>query len=189
MNKKDLRNIYRTKRLSLSDKELLVNQDLILIQFQKLSLPPLSLVHSFLPLYDTKEPDPIPMLDWLRFVNPGMQVCFSKINESDFSMQILIQDDETLYSVNKYGIPEPIDGEKVTEQDIDMAIIPLLAFDKDGHRVGYGKGYYDRFIEKCSPDMIKVGISYFQPVDKIDDLGIFDKKLDFCITPEQIYAF
>ncbi len=189
MNKKDIRKIYRSKRLSLSDKELLINQDLILIQFQKLSLPPLSLVHSFLPLYDMKEPDPIPMVDWLRFANPGMQVCFSKINEIDFSMQLLIQNDETQFQVNQYGIPEPIGGEKVFEEDVDLAIIPLLAFDVEGHRVGYGKGYYDRFIFKCRPDMIKVGISYFQAIDKIDDLGIFDKKLDFCITPQQIYAF
>lgn len=189
MNKQELRKLYREKRLALTDKELLIAQDLLLIQFQKMPLPPLSLIHSYLPLYDKKEPDPVPMLDWLRFSNPGMHVCFSKINQVDFSMEHFIQDDETVFEINTYGIPEPIGGEQVSEEEIELALIPLLAFDAQGNRVGYGKGYYDRFIEKCSPDMIKVGISYFPAADPIDDLGIFDKKLDFCITPDQIYAF
>lgn len=131
----------------------------------------------------------MPILDWLRFVNPGMQVCFSKINPADFSMQHIIQDEHTIFEVNSYGIPEPVSGLTAEETDLDMAIIPLLTFDVNGNRVGYGKGYYDRFLAKCKNEMVKIGISYFPPVDNIDDLGIFDKKLDFCITPQQIYAF
>lgn len=189
MNKYELRKLYKSKRLSLSDKEVLISQDLLLIQFQKLPLPPLSLIHSYLPLYDKNEPDPVPMLDWLRFSNPGLHVCYSTIDQADCSMQHFIQDDDTFFQINAYGIPEPIGGEQVSEKEIDLALIPLLTFDLQGNRVGYGKGYYDRFIEKCRPDMIKIGISYFPATDQIDDLGIFDKKLDFCITPHQIYAF
>jgi 5-formyltetrahydrofolate cyclo-ligase len=67
--------------------------------------------------------------------------------------------------------------------------MPLLAFDSKGDRVGYGKGYYDRFLAACRKDVLKIGLSYFPPVSSIDDIEIFDKKLDFCITPERVYAF
>lgn len=72
---------------------------------------------------------------------------------------------------------------------IDIAFIPLLAFDTEGNRIGYGKGYYDRFLAKCRKDIITIGLSYFPPLDKVDDIEFFDKKIDFCITPESVYAF
>ena len=189
MKKQEARKIFIEKRLLLTDREVEINQDLLLIQFQRLPLPFIHLAHSYLPLYEKNEPDPIQMINWLRFQNPDMQVAFPKINPIDFSMQHFLQDADSHYDLNIYGIPEPRGGEQINEDEIDLVIIPLLAFDFDGNRVGYGKGYYDRFLEKCRFDMIKVGISYFSPVDKIDDLGLFDKKLDFCITPDCTYAF
>jgi 5-formyltetrahydrofolate cyclo-ligase len=67
--------------------------------------------------------------------------------------------------------------------------IPLLAFDKSGHRVGYGAGYYDRFLSKCKPDCLKVGLSFFEPVDEISDADEFDVKLNHCVTPSKIWTF
>ena len=104
-------------------------------------------------------------------------------------MKNIIEDDNTLFELNKYGIPEPRNGTIINEKEIDLSIVPLIAFDLFGDRVGYGKGYYDRFISKCRFNMIKIGISYFPPLDKIEDVEEFDKKLDFCITPDHIYAF
>ena len=100
-----------------------------------------------------------------------------------------LQDDEMFFEKNQYGIPEPTGGVAVRERDIDIVFIPLLAFDKSGNRVGYGKGYYDRFLSKCRKDVLKIGLSFFPPVDSIEDVDFFDKKLDFCITPERVYAF
>lgn len=70
-----------------------------------------------------------------------------------------------------------------------MVLIPLLAFDKNGYRVGYGKGFYDRFLAECRPDVVKVGLSVFEPIDEITDLNEFDIKMDFCITPNRVWQF
>jgi 5-formyltetrahydrofolate cyclo-ligase len=189
MKKSEARKFFSAKRLALTPFEANTKQDLILIRFQELSLPYFSLVHAYLPLYERNEPDPIPLLDYMHFRYPGMQVTHAKINPNDFSMLHFLQDDEMFFEKNQYGIPEPIGGVAVNEMDIDIVFIPLLAFDEMGNRVGYGKGYYDRFLSKCRKDVLKIGLSFFPPVDSIEDVDFFDKKLDFCITPECVYAF
>ena len=189
MTKKEIRKTYTEKRNTLTPKQVLVNQDLLLIQFQRLALPDLTLIHTYLSIQDRKEPDPMPLVEWLRFQHPNLHVSYSRINPADFSMEHVLEEDDTYFELNSYGIPEPQGGQLINEEEIELAFIPLLAFDVEGNRVGYGKGYYDRFLSKCRPDIIKIGISYFPPVDKIEDLGLFDKKLDFCITPDRIYAF
>jgi 5-formyltetrahydrofolate cyclo-ligase len=163
--------------------------DLLLIQFQRLVLPFLNVIHSYIPLQDQKEPDPFLMIDFLKFKNVNMKVAYPKINAETFSMQSILEDGNTTFELNKYGIPEPSTGILIAEKEIELAFVPLIAFDLFGNRVGYGKGYYDRFIAKCRFNMIKIGISYFPPLDQIDDIEEFDKKLDFCITPDYIYAF
>ena len=189
MLKSEARKSYLEKRKALSSKALNIHQDLLLIRFQELELPYFELVHTYLPLYNHNEPDPVPMVDWLRFRDPGMKVACSRINPSDLSMSHFLQDEETVYGLNNYGIPEPTGGIEVKPDEIDAIFIPLLAFDCKGNRVGYGKGYYDRFLSVCRKDALKIGISFFPPVDEIADVDFFDKKLDLCITPEQVYAF
>jgi 5-formyltetrahydrofolate cyclo-ligase len=189
MTKVQARKIYREKRAALSVKDLNIFQDLLLIRFQELALPYASLVHAYLPMYENKEPDPGPLVDWLRFTDPGMETTYAAINSFDFSMKHFLQHDEMCFKTNLYGIPEPISGPIVSEKDIDIAILPLLAFDLSGNRVGYGKGYYDRFISNCRTDIIKIGLSFFPAVENIEDVDLFDKKLDFCVTPDCIYAF
>ena len=189
MNKVQARKIHRDKRAALSIKDYNISQDLLLIRFQDLHLPYASLVHAYLPMYENNEPDPGPLVDWLRFIDPGLKVTYAAINPTDCSMTHFLQHDEMCFQTNLYGIPEPISGQNVSEKDIDIAILPLLAFDLSGNRVGYGKGYYDRFISNCRKDIIKIGLSFFPAVETIEDVDFFDKKLDFCVTPDRIYAF
>jgi len=67
--------------------------------------------------------------------------------------------------------------------------VPLLAVDKKGYRVGYGKGFYDKFLPSCKKECLKIGFSYFEPVDEITDKDQFDVPLELCITPHNIYVF
>ena len=88
---------------------------------------------------------------------------------------------------NRWGIREPVSGEVLGPEQIDLVIVPLLCFDASGHRVGYGRGMYDRFLAGCRADCLKVGLSYFPPVAAIDDVSETDIGLDVCITPEREY--
>ena len=189
MKKVEARNFFKQQRLALTNFTVNTAQDLILIRFQELQLPYLHLLHAYLPIFSNNEPDPTPLVDWLKFSNPGLQVVYPKINPMDFSMQHYLEDTNTLFEINQYGIPEPINGKEIDPHELDLIFVPLVGFDLEGNRVGYGKGYYDRFIAKCKKDVIKVGLSFLSPIDCIEDIDFFDKKLDFCVTPERIYAF
>jgi len=104
-------------------------------------------------------------------------------------MQSFIDDKDLILQNNDFDIPEPISGNQVEATEIDLILIPLLAFDTAGYRVGYGKGFYDRFMAICKPSTLFVGLSFFDPVNGIDDLNEFDMKMHSCITPAQIYNF
>ena len=68
-------------------------------------------------------------------------------------------------------------------------MIPLLVFDVSGHRVGYGKGYYDLFLSKCRNDCVKVGLSMVPPVELISEVEPTDVKMDYCISPKGLHTF
>ena len=96
---------------------------------------------------------------------------------------------ETRLKENHWGIPEPVDGSSLDPKLIDVVFVPLLVFDKMGHRVGYGKGFYDKFLKSCREDVIKIGLSYFEAVEQISDVNPNDMVMDYCITPNKIYSF
>jgi 5-formyltetrahydrofolate cyclo-ligase len=98
-------------------------------------------------------------------------------------------DEHTRWRENNWGIQEPANGSEVDPQLIDFVFVPLLAFDSLGYRVGYGKGYYDRFLSLCRPNCLKVGLSWFGPVERISDTDAFDIPLNYCVTPHALYAF
>ena len=89
-------------------------------------------------------------------------------------------------NINKYGIPEPFKNKVISP---DILFVPLVAFDKNLFRIGYGGGYYDRYLAKLKKKkiFISIGLAFsFQKVEKIP-LNSFDKKLDIVITEKQFY--
>jgi 5-formyltetrahydrofolate cyclo-ligase len=104
-------------------------------------------------------------------------------------MSHILLTDSTTIKKNKWHIPEPVNGITITPEQIDVVFVPLLAFDEQGHRVGYGKGFYDKFLAMCKPETLKIGLSFFESEKKITDVYQGDIILDYCVTPNDIYTF
>ena len=188
MNKEEIRKVYKLKRRKLIAGQIMIAEDLMLINFQKIKLPKFNSLMSYLPIEKENEFNPINAEDYCSFLNNKLSLSYPIVNFENETMKAVIVFGDNKYTENKYGVMEPLSGIKLEPKDINVMIVPLLAFDKNGYRVGYGKGYYDKYIEHCKPTMIKIGFSFFDPID-IEDVNKFDKKLDYCITPDKIYKF
>ncbi len=189
MTKKELRHIYKRKRATLGEAETEKMQDLILIQFQQLPLPFLQYLHTYLPMDIQKEVDTYPVMEFLKFSNPGLHIVVPKTGTEGNTMTHYLYDEHTVLVKNRYDIMEPVEGQPVASRDIDLVLVPLLAFDERGNRVGYGKGFYDRFLLQCRKDVIKVGLSFFEAEQLIEDTDEFDIPLTYCVTPQKVYEF
>ena len=189
MIKKEIRALFKTKRLKLSTKELNIFNDLILIHFQKIIFPPLSYTLSFIAIEEYKEVNTQPIESYLDFKNLNNRITYPVCNFETNEMVATYPNDNLEFEKTKYNTIEPVAGDAIDAQEIDLVIVPLLAFDKTGCRVGYGKGFYDKFFVKTRPDCIKVGLSLFDPVDTIADKNEFDVPLNYCVTPNKIYEF
>src|SRR5207248_421137 len=111
---------------------------------------------SFWPMKGKNEINTHIITDFIFFRNPGLQVAYPVTDFAACKMKAILTDDNTEFMQNEYLIAEPTSGEELPAEDIDAILIPLLAFDERGYRVGYGKGFYDRFLTKCSKDIIKI---------------------------------
>lgn len=187
MLKKELRSLYKVKRAKLNEEQ--IDSKSLQIANQLLRMPIWGYVyyHLFMTIERQKEIQ-------TEFI---LQILFGKdkevvLSKSDFEMGTLshyLLTENTQLRKNAYGIPEPVDGIEVPETKLDVVFIPLLAFDTQGNRVGYGKGFYDRFLAKCRPDTLKIGVSLFEAVPEITDASAEDIRLDYCVTPETVYSF
>ncbi len=189
MTKKELRTLYRQKRLAITEKEKMKLDDLLLIQFQHLSFNNINVLLTYAPMQHTAEPDTYLYTRYLQHLIPGLQTAYPVSDFTTGAMEAVLVDEHTPFTANTFKIEEPAGGEIVQPGHIDLVFVPMLICDKKGQRVGYGKGFYDRYLNECREEVRKVGFSYFDPVESIDDLHPFDIPLNFCITPHTIYAF
>ena len=189
MLKKEARKLFKEKREEVSNSQKLKFDDLLLIQFQKLDLPFVDYAMSFYSMEDKMEVNSFILTEYLLFKNPSLQLTYPRMIVGEINLEAVICNADSAFAENQYGITEPIGNEILPPSKLELVLVPLLAIDINGNRVGYGKGYYDRFLKQCSEHCIKIGLSYFQPVDRIDDANEFDVPLDLCITPDQVYVF
>ena len=187
MNKAELRSHYKTLRNALSEDQV---EDLSLkIANQLLLLPiwDLEFYHIFLSIIEFKEVNTDYILNILS--GKDKHIVISKSDFSTLQMNHYLLTDSTTIKKNNWNIPEPLDGIPIDSKQINVVFIPLLAFDETGHRVGYGKGFYDRFLGNCKPETLKIGVSFFKVEKQIIDVFEGDIKLDYCVTPEEFYTF
>lgn len=189
MLKKEARALYKGKRMALSIQEAEKLDDLLLIQFQTVDLPFLHSVLSYWPIEENNEPNTHHITEFLRFRNPEIKVAYPIADFSNTSMKAVAVDIDTAFTKQELNIYEPQEGEPIGAADLDMVIVPLLIADKKGYRVGYGKGFYDKYMAGCRADCIKMGFCYFEPLEAISDVNQFDVPLDICITPQNVYVF
>lgn len=189
MTKAQLRELYKNKRAGIPALEKIKLADLLLINFQKIRLPFISYLHTYRAMPGQHEIDTGPFVRYLGFRNPGLLVSLPKINRQTGKMEHYIYNEDTVLKKNKFGIEEPEGGDKLDPLLIDLVLTPLLAFDNKGYRVGFGKGFYDRFFTECRPDVIKAGLSFFEAGDSIEDTEPHDVPLNYCITPRTVYRF
>jgi len=91
--------------------------------------------------------------------------------------------------LSKWGIEEPTFGEEVKPEKFDFVIVPLLAYDLIGNRIGYGAGFYDNFLKHCTPECIFIGVSFFEPEDKSINTYPTDIAIHYCATPNRLIKF
>jgi len=143
--------------------------------------------HLFLSMETQKEVHTDVVLNILA--GKDKEVVVPRSNFEACTLQHYLLTDNTKITISEYGIPEPVDGLEVPAQKIDVVFVPLLAFDGKGHRVGYGKGFYDRFLSACRPEVITVGLSFFEAEEGSIPHNETDVPLDFCVTPHSVYNF
>ncbi|HEY1024604.1 MAG TPA: 5-formyltetrahydrofolate cyclo-ligase [Sphingobacteriaceae bacterium] len=190
MLKTDLRKEYLEKRKALTRRQYWTFNEDLFEHFKTFNWNAYKTVHVFLPIAENKEIDTFSALQYFKEYQPEMRVVIPRTDFKNLRMEnVLFDPMYTILGKNKYGIPEPIHGKIIPSEEIDVVLMPLLAFDIYGNRVGYGKGFYDRFLSGCRQDIVKLGLSFFEPVQEITDLNEFDNPLSACVTPQKIWDF
>lgn len=190
MTKAELRKIYLEKRSSLSPAQVAASSASIAERFVKsIDPPPGGVVHSFIRIGRFNEIDTSMIYYRLWRDRPDIAMAAPRTDLKTGDIESVAFDASSDWDENRFGIREPAGDKLIGPGDLDVVIVPLLCFDKHGHRVGYGKGMYDRFLAQCRPDCVKAGVSLFPPVDEIDGITETDVPLDLCITPDAVFRF
>ena len=190
MNKASLRKEFFQKRMSLTQVEVDEKTRLITKStLEFLQNKVFKTVHVFLPQRSKSEVNTWKVISALQSSFPHVKIAAPYIIPGTRKMEHYLLTPETSLIENRWGIPEPdpLTATTIESEEIDVVLIPLLAFDKSGFRVGYGGGFYDRFLVQCRNDVPKIGLSFFAPIDSITDVDEFDIRLDFCVTPTNLY--
>jgi 5-formyltetrahydrofolate cyclo-ligase len=186
MFKTELRKQALQQRNSLTEAQLLSLNEKLLERFKTLNFSNIKSIHIFLPIIRQKEPDTFLLIDWLQQNYPLIEIVVPKADFKSSIMNHYTYLNKADLVDNHYHIPEPQNA-KPFIGELSMVIVPLLAFDLAGYRVGYGKGFYDRFLQNSTAQ--KIGLSFFDAVSNINDVHLNDIRLDKCITPDRIIEF
>jgi 5-formyltetrahydrofolate cyclo-ligase len=187
MTKQELRKKYKELRQAMPLEAIQDGSLAIANRLLRLDIWQNTYFHIFLTMENQKEVHTDVVLNILA--GKDKEVIVSRSDFDSCSMVHYLLTDNTKLMLSNYGIPEPVDGIEVPSARMDVVFVPLLAFDEKGHRVGYGKGFYDRFLSECKPDVIKIGLSFFEAEPNDIPHNPTDIALDYCVTPKKVYNF
>jgi len=185
MDKNSLRLAYKKQRKALTPDQVANKSLQIANQLLSLALWKKTYFHLFLSNHKLKEVDTEYVLTLLQ--GKDKEVIVPRM-EFNFDLSHILLTDSTAIKPNSFGIPEPIEGIALSPVTIEVVFVPLLAYDIYGNRIGYGKGYYDRFLAQCDTECCFIGLSFFTPEERIPAEKT-DIKLHYCVTPEKVYSF
>jgi len=190
MTKQELRKLYLEKRSALTDSSY-KNFSVSICNnfFQAIDLSTINVIHTFLPIEKNKEPNTFIIIDRLISDFPKIKISVPRVDYKTNTLENFFFEGKEQLKKNAWNILEPTYGTATDAFAIDIVLVPLVVFDSYGHRAGYGKGYYDKFLPTCRKDCKKIGISLFNAVDKIEDVEAHDQQLDLVITPTKTYSF
>jgi 5-formyltetrahydrofolate cyclo-ligase len=190
MTKAELRRAMLARRRALTALEVEQRSDKLRQKlFQQFEIGKWSWLHVFLPAAHQNEPDTWHIIRWIWGEKLPVQLAVPVVQPDGASLRHYHLTPATQLATNRWGIPEPVGAEEVFPPQFDAVLVPLLAFDQTGHRVGYGKGFYDRFLLECRPDVLRIGLSMELPVPKIEDAWFGDVRLHACVTPDGVWRF
>lgn len=182
MEKKEIRSAYKLKRRTMTNEERISWSSSIIDHcLENLELKGKQ-ISIFLPIERLRE-----VLTW-NLLEEKAHFAIPVVKEDRKLVHIRFEGRDQLEE-STWGIPEPTYGEELDPKDFDLVFVPLLAVDSDGHRVGYGGGFYDAFLATCHPNCEFVGLSYFEPIEPITDRLTTDIPLDSCVTPKGVVHF
>ncbi|MGB0788512.1 MAG: 5-formyltetrahydrofolate cyclo-ligase [Marinirhabdus sp.] len=186
MNKKQLRSKYRALRAKLTPEAIATQSFAIANNALQLPIWDKTYYHLFLPIETKNEVNTQYLLHILQGKDKSMVV--SKSNFEDNTLTHFLLQENTRIKVSARGIPEPVSGIAVPVRAIDVVFVPLLTFDGRGNRLGYGRGFYDRFLAQCRPGALFVGLSFFGAERALPNTKN-DVPLHRCITPKRVFSF
>lgn len=181
MTKQELRRLYIAKRKSYSEREIIAFTKGIVEQLEQLNLNGVGSI--FNSMKGMREVETQLIMDAF----PNCQWAYPKVNGS-YLRHFLVNEHLQL-GKGVLGITEPMQGDEITADGFDFVIVPMLICDEKGNRVGFGKGYYDRFLASCKKDCRFIAVNFFHPVPKIEDMHEADVPVHYLVTPSEIISF
>lgn len=187
--KNELRKRYLAKRQSLQMQDMHSLLAAMVDPFRDISIVKVGMTLSYQAIVGKKEvsPDVFEQV-YLEEFNPR-GICYPAANFKSGDMVAYLDDGNMVWESVGFGLTQPQSGKMVLPIDIDIVFVPLLAFDMQGNRLGYGKGFYDRYLQKCRPDVQKIGFCWFEPETTLPEIGAHDVPLNYCVTPHKLYVF
>ena len=179
MNKSKIRSKILILRRKNFNKNLKINLDKF-ISFLKKNMPNAKKIGGYYP--SNYEIDDLEILDFLEKQNYGISLPIVKKNNQ---MNFYEWSKREPLIINKFGIPEPVSSKLIYP---DILLVPLVGYDNNLNRLGYGGGFYDRYIEKIDKikKVTKIGLAFSYQKIKSVPIDDYDKKLDFIITEKEI---